>query len=442
MELWSKNSKKALIYDKLYLTVFIFAIFFPIRHVFFNKYAYLIGNYSDFTSQMFFLLDIVLILGLFRQVFAYKTRLLRNLLDVKWLIVWLSICFFTTVYFWPITAVYYYFRFLEVIVAYGTLKSLFENGGLKLYFYRIFIAFSSLESLLALYQFTFQKPIGLSKLGEQQIYPFVNGIAKIVIGNGEKLARGYGTFFHPNQLSAFLIVGILFCSLLIYQEKNSKKKLLLGFCLLLNVFGLTVSFSRGAYLALAFSIIVTLLYLVYKRYYLEKRRILLVAGVFVFSLLLSVSLFSKYLIVRGSGLGDAGSDRRLFNNIGLQIIKKYPILGIGFGQSLLNMQNFASDKLESWQIQPIHNYFLLSAAELGIPGALILIWIFLQHLLSLIKQKVGFDSIILSAILIAFLVLMFFDHYFYTLIQTQLLLWTMLALASAKEKSPSKGDLA
>jgi sterol desaturase/sphingolipid hydroxylase (fatty acid hydroxylase superfamily) len=99
------------------------------------------------------------------------------------------------------------------------------------------------------------------------------------------------------------------------------------------------------------------------------------------------------------------------------------------------MQQFTSVKLEPWQIQPIHNYFLLTAAELGIAGAILLLGFFLWHLAkigkSLIWQKIDDENVhrlILAVILFTFLVLMLFDHYFYTIHQAQLLLWLILGL--------------
>jgi O-antigen ligase len=124
------------------------------------------------------------------------------------------------------------------------------------------------------------------------------------------------------------------------------------------------------------------------------------------------------------------------------MIKDNPLFGVGAGESVLHMEQYTNVKLEPWQKQPIHNYFLLSAAEIGIPGVLILIWIFLSHLKSLIfnlKSSKDFQltayNLLLIAILSTFLVLMLFDHYFYTLQQTQLLLWITLGVIAAQSKN-------
>jgi predicted aspartyl protease len=89
----------------------------------------------------------------------------------------------------------------------------------------------------------------------------------------------------------------------------------------------------------------------------------------------------------------------------------------------------------------VHNYFLLSAAELGIPFTMLLLYLFLYHLLKLFKNlnKNVFDLTLFS-ILISFLVLMQFDHYFYTLQQTQMLLWVILGIIAAGIKKCPLGD--
>ena len=92
------------------------------------------------------------------------------------------------------------------------------------------------------------------------------------------------------------------------------------------------------------------------------------------------------------------------------------------------------------QIQPVHNYFILAAAELGVPGMLILIWIFISHAWVLIKNYFTAHKMPLASILICFLVLMQFDHYFYTLQQTQMLLWIFLGITSAQLKTPQEGE--
>ena len=104
---------------------------------------------------------------------------------------------------------------------------------------------------------------------------------------------------------------------------------------------------------------------------------------------------------------------------------------------IINMQKYSPVKLWPLQIQPIHNYFLLAATEIGVLGALLLLVVFLIHIKQLVikikkdRGESGLISIFLLTIMLAFMVLMQFDHYFYTLEQTQMLLWIFLGMIAA-----------
>jgi hypothetical protein len=128
--------------------------------------------------------------------------------------------------------------------------------------------------------------------------------------------------------------------------------------------------------------------------------------------------------------------RKFYDITGVKMAVQNPIFGVGLGESLLHMEQYSHKALAPWDKQPPHNYFILAAAELGVPAMLILIWIFLSHLYQLLKQQLTTYNLLLTTIFLAFLLLMQFDHYFYTLDQTQLLLWIFLALIAAEIKIP------
>jgi O-antigen ligase len=268
-------------------------------------------------------------------------------------------------------------------------------------------------------------------------------VAKIVSG-GTTLIRGYGTFPHPNLLSAFLITSILLCLYLLLTSKERGMQVLYSLALLINTLGLTVTFSRAGFLALAVGLIIFFGYLLWTMSVETKKRILFALAITILSLLLSFIIFKPYLATRATVTDDAALERIFYARIGLKMLSQHPLFGVGIGDSVLHMQQYAPFKLWPWQIQPIHNYFLLAAAELGIPGALIFIWIFWSHLKSLIlnlkSQRENLFALSMLSILISFLVAMQFDHYFYTLQQTQMLLWVILGIISSTIKNPQEGD--
>jgi O-antigen ligase len=112
------------------------------------------------------------------------------------------------------------------------------------------------------------------------------------------------------------------------------------------------------------------------------------------------------------------------------------------------MEQYSNKILAPWDKQPPHNFFIIVAAEMGIPAMLILVWIFLSHLhklVSSIKYQVLSKNrehttyyILLATIFICFLILMQFDHYFYTLQQTQMLLWLILGIIAAEIKTKNE----
>ena len=378
---------------------------------------------------------------------------------------------------------WFFAKYLELLVSYGTAYYLFVKTNIKALLIRFFVILSNFQSLLALWQFLIQRSIGsiFHKLGEQVLSPKMQGIAKIVSG-GTEFIRGYGTFPHPNVLSAFLVVGVILSIYLLIEGKSYIGKILSALSVLINLLGVTVTFSRAGFLGLAVALTIFFGWLLIKPYKQEKGRLILKVCLFTLAAaLLCFFAFRPFLDTRATISDDASLERIFYAKIGLKMIARYPIFGVGIGESVLHMQQYLpalnfSDKIQllkvqaggnnalyqqnlqkfmageplklwPWQIQPVHNYFLLAAAEVGIPGMIIFAWIFLQHLWLLIEKlkyqsSIGISTWDLSlvAILTAFLLLMQFDHYFYTLQQTQMLLWVILGIIAAQIKNPQQGD--
>ncbi|MDE2311989.1 MAG: O-antigen ligase family protein [Patescibacteria group bacterium] len=325
---------------------------------------------------------------------------------------------------------------MECFVAYGTFKVVFTKTSQKLIFLKAFVVLSAIQAVIATGQFILQHPLGLNKLGEQLISPTQTGFAKIFI-SGLAFVRGYGTFPHPNPLSAFLVTGILMAIYLFHQNQGKTERVLYGTAIFLNIIGLTTTFSRAAILAAISGIIVYFAFLLWQKQLIwPAKQALIIVFLSIFA---SLALFSPFLLARATISDSASLERIFYARVGLKIIENHPIIGIGAGESVLHMQQYSWIQLQPWQIQPVHNYFLLAAAELGIVGAAILCWIFLKHLLALVRRPHSQESFLLASIFISFLILMQFDHYFYTLQQTQLLLWIILGFMAAI-KTPQIGE--
>lgn len=479
-----KNSQLYLKLLRILLFLFILSLFFPIRYTFLTREAYLTSDYSNFTSFSLYLSDIIIFTTWFLLVLPrggelwakIKKQGLALILHTKsytlnpifWLILVIFLSFITHFGSNTRLSIYFLLKWLELIVAYGTLVIMFRETGLKTSFFRLFSWLSGLQSILALIQFWKQSSIGLFRLGESHLSPSILGVAKIVSG-GTRFIRAYGTFPHPNPLSAFLVVGILITLYLLINSSHKKERFAYSTLLFINILGLTVTFSRGAYLALAVGLIMFFGTLFFRRHpdpaldagegsqigdssdALRMTPIIIT----ILSIVISFFLFKPFLLTRATFSDQSTIDRKFYNNAGAKMIKENPIFGVGLGGSVLHMEQYSGKALESWEKQPPHNYFIIAAAELGIPATLILFWIFIFHLWQLFKNLKTCPELVeglkiknsdfpyyllLTTILLTFLILMQFDHYFYTLQQTQLLLWTILAVIASEIKNPRAGD--
>jgi len=432
---------------KVFFLLFLASLFFPIRYVFPTKDAFQTGAYSDFTSISLYLSDIFLLLSVIFSIPPRGERLLPRgralhhvVGPIKWLLIWLILGLIW--HFRNLSEInwLFFFKYLELIVAYGTTWYLFNKTSIKQQLLSFFLFLSSFQAILAIWQFVTQKSLGLGKVGEQILAPSIIGVAKIV-SSGTTFIRGYGTFPHPNLLSAFFVVGILISVYLLVNSSKFYQKVLISLALFVNILGLTVTFSRAGFLALGAGLLTFFIFFIFKHWDTQKNKIIAYLSIIFISCLVSFLVFKPYLQTRTTVSDQASLERIFYAKTAWQMIKSQPIFGVGIGESVIHMQQFSPVKLWPWQIQPVHNYFLLSAAELGIPGMIILIWIFLSHLKKLvvsIKNQVlsGDKKLtnyhILLATLVNFLILMQFDHYFYTLQQTQMLLWIALGIMTSE----------
>lgn len=454
-------------FTKISASLIVLSLFFPIRHVFLTPEAYLTGQYSDFTSFSLYLSDILILTTWFLLLISrgkyfwlkikgfFLSPKPYTLNPILWLIFVIFLGFITHFGLNTRLNVFFLAKWLELIVAYGTLVVILKELRLKALVLKLFAWFTAFEAILALVQFVRQGPVGLFRLGEQHISPNILGIAKIVSG-GTTYIRAYGTFPHPNPLSAFLVAGVFLALYLLATSANLRWELTYSGLVFLNILGLTVTFSRGAYLALAVGLVIFFGCLGWRhpervhpsegspnlRDSSSSAAFLLrmtpVTVVFI-SLLISFFLFKPFLLTRATFSDQSTIDRKFYDVVGVKMAVKNPIFGVGLGESLLHMEQYSGKSLQPWDKQPPHNYFILAAAEMGIPSALILLWLLLNHFWKIFRKLkfennflLSIEYLALSTILICFLLLMLFDHYFYTLEQTQLLLWLILALIASE----------
>ena len=329
--------------------------------------------------------------------------------------------------FYKPIAIYRSLTLLEIILfAIILYKLINTRKWLKIAFFSLILS-GIFQSVLGIAQFIHNGSLGLSMLGESQISPQIDGVAKIII-NSEKHIRAYGTFPHPNVLAGFLVMPLftviletveryrirlnpqnLFASHETLLDKVVSNKILF-FSLVIISIGLILTFSRSTFLG----IFIATLFFIIKA--IKDRKVKMpVKTVFLAITMIGITLC--FLTFSTSFLSNQSIQERISQlNVSRETILKNPIKGVGIGQFIFDVyQNHKN--LEGWQYQPAHNAYLLVFSELGVVGLTLFIIYVLMKLVGALKQATGMPKFGLYKpffyILIAYLVIMLFDHYFW-----------------------------
>lgn len=321
----------------------------------------------------------------------------------------------------------------------------------------IFIFTGVIESVIAIGQFLQQRSLGLTFIKESVIDPIIPGVAKIIVDN-ERYIRAYGTFPHPNVLGGFLLVSIMMSHYYfkMFHVEQIKTRLLVWGLIGIQYIGILLTFSKSAIVGLG----VALIYSTFvsrgtnsrtqksketshsfknRMFHVEQ----LIIWIVLAGVVLVVSNFTWYQINTETLLFQSLKERALYQSIALDIINKHPILGISCGQLVIFMSQQPIYPLFSWQLQPVHNVFLLIWSELGYVGFflftswyVLLIGCRLRIEVEKVIHNVGqviwlqqktwaLFEVYTHAIMFGFLPILLFDHYMWDIQQGQLLLWVV-----------------
>lgn len=352
------------------------------------------------------------------------------------------------------TTLYKTSKLLEMLIFFAVIRGILRQYTVLTYFKLILFVGGVIQSVIALLQFITQKSIGLNWLGESIISTDILGVAKFSF-EGEKFIRAYGTFPHPNVLGIFLLFSLSAGLSLMLAKKNllsgirwRYRSIFFGELFLIYV-GLLLTYSRSIILLTA---IISLLFAYSQRDYINRlyrnlcqqlhipfflRTSLAIIVIFT-TLFASYNLLAPRLCLHCPG-DESISLRATYQETSRLIIFQNMLTGVGLGNFIPASKEF-SPTLPVWDLQPVHNLYLLVASELGLVGLflfLVTIFFYSAHNLRLrFLKKYPLDLFFILVLLAGF-----FDHYFWTLQQGQLIFWAALALVSiqktAKVDSPT-----
>jgi O-antigen ligase len=210
----------------------------------------------------------------------------------------------------------------------------------------------------------------------------------------------------PNYLAMYLAPGVFFGLYFLFKEylqhKASKQAVFYLLTLLSVLIPLYSTYSYGAWIAILFSLFITVLILKPPK----KQFIAIMIFLFLFLLMLLISQvdtqkFSDALNVPGRS---SFASRMMIWKASALLIKQNPTIGIGAGNfqnSYLTVQSYFPFYLE-WAVPHPHNLFLafwLQAGVVGLFGFVYLLFFIFETLLSIFQNK---KSATLAAPLFAF----------------------------------------
>ena len=423
----------------LFLTIVLFLPTQLGKH-FWPEFSYIFGTKIDYLSPTIYFNDILITLLIFLEAKIIFKKISGILKQRVWFFVLIPVFLIAILgssLVWQLSLLKL-LRIIEYSV-FGLLVWIyFQKNNRQSGFFIVFSFGALFESILAIYQFFFQKSFGgiFWLLGERFFNSATPQIAQIEIFNG-LYARPYGTFPHPNVLAGYLsAVVLLIAGYLINKNRKKisfKEKSFYIVTLFFSVTAVFISFSRTGWFFLATS---SLLFFLTSG---TKNKLKYFLGIGLGLLLISktvlFSLVSQRLISLFTDDAKSVYLRASLNEAAIKIISSHPLFGAGLNNFIPAMSIFYHWTGELRSYQPVHNIYLLLLSEAGITGlAVFLMGVgltfknLINHKNLLIKN--GYLIIIFAGLLLVGL----FDHYLLTLPQGQLLLALMIGLCFVNEK--------
>lgn len=328
-----------------------------------------------------------------RQWVEYKTIIILGLLI-------LLRQFFTP---YPLAATWFFCKILEMLgllVVLRKTSAKIEKSKLHTQIFQLVLLSSLLfQTILATWQFMYQKPLfGYLPLGESRLNQ-VNNIAKTVWINGEERILSYGSTAHPNILAGTAVIFLYLIWMWSNQQQTNwlkKAPKLLAVPASIAVIFFTQSVSGLLSLCL-----LGLSFFVKTKVLATTKKLILIAVFSLFIFPIATEIFaqkftSSFSIARRARLLKQASE----------MFKKNLIFGVGLNQFTVYLPTYLPANQNNLFIQPVHNAVWLVLTETGLLGLVFIILILKRGIKNLNSQSLIPILILLPIILN--------DHYILT----------------------------
>ncbi len=281
------------------------------------------------------------------------------------------------------------------------------------------------QSVVAILQFATQASLGLHAWGELVLDPAVSGVS-ILRYDDVRILRAYGLTEHPNLLGGFLAFALIFV-IGYYLASGRRARSLMLVPVGLGVAALFYTFSRSAQLALAVG--AALMAAALLRAPLLRRRRPGDAVLLVIVILLAVlvpAVNNQRLLAQRLGASNAFqenvnearsvNERDALIQSANRVFYQRQALGVGNGGVTLGMYVLDPEfPRDTYFYQPAHLVLLDAAAELGLVGGFLWLWLMAAPLIAMWHSRAQLTAhpwlAAVSAAILFALVAGFFDYY-------------------------------
>lgn len=417
----------------IFLFLFAFCLPFSRRIEILSDYSLMDGKFMSYLTYLVYGFEFFLVLFLSFYIYdLLKSKENKIYFDkgVVLSLIALVIFSFISVFFAESKgiALYYTFILLALSVFYVFMANRIRNIRDIFVILNVFVFSSFIQSIIGILQYIKGSSIGLYILGESPISSALSGVAKIMV-NGESHIRAYGTLSHPNILAAFLFVSGIFSIYLFSIYKDRFFRYVISFELFTILIALIITFSRVTWLLCVISFLGYFFYLLKSKFdikgFFSKKNNIYISLAVLFLIVTVIAFLaggiwwrvnpfnaSTWESLRVRGAVFAESFEILRNNF----------FGVGAGGFIIELVKHIVGK-PIWMAEPVHNIFLLIFSEIGALGLISFLSVLVCSAFLLKKSPV-----FLKFIFYGIIFLMFFDHYFWDIRNTQYLLFFVLSL--------------
>ena len=243
-----------------------------------------------------------------------------------------------------------------------------------------------------------------------------------VISEGQLLKRSmiYRGFAGNINISSFSIaLKIPIVLYLLFKEKNYLNQILLSLLLSSSVLSILLLFSRAAFIAVFFIIVLSLIYYLVK----EKGKVLFNSLILSLSIIISFSTYNflneknsydlieeRFNTVAQPTEDNSIAQRLLFYKIAFEDIKSSPLFGLGIGNWKLSSIQRANEILKDYTIPyVVHNDFLEIGAETGLISLTCYMYFLIFPFIISLKRSLFKKNNNLSFLIMSFLAIYLFD---------------------------------